>query len=474
MPERPLDPLIDVAPAEEAHPHVVDADFLDRVFDARQVLSLLRSRPLLGPDRMAAHARIRFVASVLQELPDELASTDLLALAGDLALEAGHGEAVDRYLRGAENARRRADFVRERALHLRACRAVARFRGPAAAAGFFDELGAVDDEPCPIDYLLTLAEMDPQQARVHLQDALELLVEPTRAHTRLTALEDLAERLVRGSEPVLALQHLEEALALATEWADPGRIGQVHAQVAGIHLVAGRPDLARPPLRAALDGALADQDDLLVVLKAIGKVLWYNVKYLFLNFAPFVPLSIPFVIVVAQLVVRFGFAPIPVEEANLADLRPGQGVMIEVEFDEASKAKAAELEIVLPEGLAALSPLVRSAADGKAFQEVVAVADGAWDVELKVGGETETKRVLTGETTERIMQPFRVAGFWDLWLWPAEPSFSAASGLATVSVAYPDRELAWMMDGAGGVFIMFVIVAFIIGGAAIKVFDIQI
>jgi len=265
MPERPLDPLIDVAPAEEAHPHVVDADFLDRVFDARQVLSLLRSRPLLGPDRMAAHARIRFVASVLQELPDELASTDLLALAGDLALEAGHGEAVDRYLRGAENARRRADFVRERALHLRACRAVARFRGPAAAAGFFDELGAVDDEPCPIDYLLTLAEMDPQQARVHLQDALELLVEPTRAHTRLTALEDLAERLVRGSEPVLALQHLEEALALATEWADPGRIGQVHAQVAGIHLVAGRPDLARPPLRAALDGALADQDDLLVV-----------------------------------------------------------------------------------------------------------------------------------------------------------------------------------------------------------------
>lgn len=216
------------------------------------------------------------------------------------------------------------------------------------------------------------------------------------------------------------------------------------------------------------------QDDLVVVLKAIGKVLWYNLKYLFLNFAPFVPLSIPFVIVVAQLVVRFGFAPIPVEETPLADLRPGQGVMIEVEFAEGQEAKAADLEIVLPEGLAALSPLVRNAADGVAFQEVVATEDGAWDVELKVGGETETKRVLTGETTERTMQPFRVGGFWDLWLWPAERSFSAASGLATVAVAYPDRQLTWMMDGAGGVFIMFVIVAFIIGGAAIKVFDIQI
>ena len=265
MPERPPDPLIDVAPHEDADLYTVDSDFLDRVFDAQQVLGTLRTRPLLGPDRVAAAARIRFVASVLQELPDELASTDLFALAGDLALEAGHGEAVDRYLRGANSARRRADLERERSLHLRACRAVARFRGPAAAAGFFDELGAYEDEPCPIDYLLTLAEMEPQQSRVHLEDALQLLVEPGQAHTRLTALEDLAERLVRGSEPELALRRLDEALALATKWADPGRIGQVHAQIAGIHLVAGRPDLARAPLRVALDGAIEDKDDLLIV-----------------------------------------------------------------------------------------------------------------------------------------------------------------------------------------------------------------
>ena len=39
-----------------------------------------------------------------------------------------------------------------------------------------------------------------------------------------------------------------------------------------------------------------------VVGKAIGKVLWRNVQYLLLNFGPFVPLSIPFVIVASQLV----------------------------------------------------------------------------------------------------------------------------------------------------------------------------
>ena len=139
MPDRRSDPLMDVEPHEDADRYTVDTEFLDRVFDAQHVLAALRSRPLLGPDRGAAAGRIRFVAGVLQELPDDLASTDLFALAGDLALEAGHGEAVDRYLRGASCARRRADFERERSLHLRACRAVARFRGPAAAAGFFED-----------------------------------------------------------------------------------------------------------------------------------------------------------------------------------------------------------------------------------------------------------------------------------------------------------------------------------------------
>ncbi len=265
MPNRTFDPLIDVIPPDDAEPYAVDEGFLDRVFDAQRVLEVLRSRPLLGPDRGAAPARIRFVAGVLQELPDDQASTDLLALAGDFALEAGHGEAVDRYLRGAESARRRADFVRERAMHLRACRAVARFRGSAAATGFFEELGAVEDEPCPADWLLTLAEMEPEHAREHLTEALDLLDAPHLAHFRLTLLEDLAERLVAGSEPTLALRHLDAALELAQQWEDPGRVGQVHAQIAGIHLVGGRPDLALAPLQAALAGALADEDDLLVV-----------------------------------------------------------------------------------------------------------------------------------------------------------------------------------------------------------------
>lgn len=216
------------------------------------------------------------------------------------------------------------------------------------------------------------------------------------------------------------------------------------------------------------------QDDLFVVLRAVGKVMYYNVKYLFLNFAPFVPLSIPFVIVAAQLVVRFGFGPIPVEERDLSMLKAGQGVVISVAMADGHEADAAELELVLPDTLTAVSPLVRSSADGVAFQEVVATAAGAADLTLRVGDETQTKRIVTGSDPERLMQPERVSSFWSAWLWPAEDTFGSDSAFASVAFEYPNRELNGMPDGAGGVFLMFLIVAFAIGGLAIKVFDIQI
>lgn len=216
------------------------------------------------------------------------------------------------------------------------------------------------------------------------------------------------------------------------------------------------------------------QDDLKVVISAFAKVMYYNLKYLFLNFAPFVPLSIPFVIVAAQLVVRFGFAPIPIEERDLSMLRAGQGVMIEVAMAPGYEAQALDLELILPPTLTAVSPLVPNGADGVAFMEVVATSAGAADIELRVGNQTALKRVVTGTEIERLMQPERVSSFWAAWLWPAEDTFSSESPIGHVALAYPNRELAGMPDGPGGVFLMFLIIAFAIGGLAIKVFDIQI
>ena len=45
--------------------------------------------------------------------------------------------------------------------------------------------------------------------------------------------------------------------------------------------------------------------------KAIGKVLWHNMRYVCLNFGPFIPLARPFALVAGQLVSRYAFEPLP-------------------------------------------------------------------------------------------------------------------------------------------------------------------
>ena len=67
------------------------------------------------------------------------------------------------------------------------------------------------------------------------------------------------------------------------------------------------------------------QDDLFIVFKAVLKILVRNVQYIALNFGPLLPLFAPFVLVLAQLVVRYGYDPLPVVTAEQADrMMPGE------------------------------------------------------------------------------------------------------------------------------------------------------
>ena len=231
------------------------------------------------------------------------------------------------------------------------------------------------------------------------------------------------------------------------------------------------------------------QDDLVLVAKAIGKVLLRNLQYVTYNFGPFIPLAIPFVFVLAQLVVRYGFDPIPVTPVEtLAHVDgpggttfrkgflPGRGTMLTIEFEEERKGDAAGLELQLPEGLEAISPLVRNAADGKAFQEIVATRAGEFDITLVLaGGNQATKHIVAGEREGvRWMQPERVRGFFSSMLWPVEERFDSSTGLARVSFAYPESDLGWMPGGPLGIIIVFLIASMAFGFLLLKPLGIQI
>jgi hypothetical protein len=219
------------------------------------------------------------------------------------------------------------------------------------------------------------------------------------------------------------------------------------------------------------------QDDLRVVASAVAKVLGRNAQYLALNFGPFIPLAIPFVFVTAQLVTRYAYRPAPVE-ADAHALSPGQGTLLEVRLAPGHEREIQGLSVRLPKGVVALSPLVRSAADGRAFQEIAATEEGVHSLELALAnGARETKLFAAGDVSPRSMQPRRVsnADWWRISspddcpaLWPAEPGFASSSPFRTIAISYPTRDLGWMPSGESGILIAFVVASMAFGFAAVK------
>lgn len=217
------------------------------------------------------------------------------------------------------------------------------------------------------------------------------------------------------------------------------------------------------------------QDDLRIVFKSVISVFFHNLHYLVLNFLPLLPLFAPFTLVAAQFVTRYSFEPIPVSQLSAAAVMPGRGTMLTIAMKPGAKAMTKKLEVRLPAGLASVSPLVRNVSDGIAFQEIVANAAGAYEIEIMVDGvRAGTKAITAGSTRTRMMQPQRVSTFWSAWLWPAEATFGSDSPIASVAFEYPYRDLRLLPDGPGGVLLVFFLASMFFGFLLLKPLNIRI
>jgi hypothetical protein len=215
------------------------------------------------------------------------------------------------------------------------------------------------------------------------------------------------------------------------------------------------------------------QDDLFIVGKAIISVLGRNAQYFGLNLASFVPLSIPFVFVVAQLVTRYGYESLPLHRSP-ETMRSGQGTLLSVSLDVTRAAEISGLKLEWPEGLKPISPIVRLPFEGKAYQEFVATRSGSFELKLTLAnGELQTKQIVAG-TPSRSLQPERTQNFFEAFLWPAEPRLPGSSAFTSVEFVYPDSQLGWLPGGAGGVLIVFLVASMVFGLIVLKPLGIQI
>lgn len=215
------------------------------------------------------------------------------------------------------------------------------------------------------------------------------------------------------------------------------------------------------------------QDDLAIVGRSVLSVLLRNAQYLALNFGPILPLFAPFVLVMAQLVVRYAFDPVPV--AAVEEGAPREKSTLQVTFKRDRAASIAGLEVEYPPGIVPVSKLVRNAREGRAVQHFVASGPVQGDIRFLIDGhEVGSKEIVAGSERARRMQPERVSSFWSSWLWPAEDTYGDASPLAQASFVYPERELRYLPDGPFGVLLTFFVASIVFGVLILKPLNIQI
>ena len=217
------------------------------------------------------------------------------------------------------------------------------------------------------------------------------------------------------------------------------------------------------------------QDDLAIVGRSVISVLLRNVQYLALNLGPILPLFVPFALVMAQLVVRYAFDPLPVANGREGELATREKNTLVVTFKRDQAPSIAELEIQYPPGIAPVSKLVRNAHEGRAVQHFVATGPVQGDIRFLVAGrEVGAKEIVAGSERARRMQPERVSSLWSAFLWPAEDTFPRSSPLATAAFLYPDRELRYLPDGIVGVALTFLGASILFGLLILKPLNIQI
>ena len=133
------------------------------------------------------------------------------------------------------------------------------------------------------------------------------------------------------------------------------------------------------------------------------------------------------------------------------------------------------MRLELPDGLRALSPLVRSGREGRAFVELAAMQPGVHELVFVLpDGTRETKLLVAGLRALRSMQPERVKSPWAAMLWPAEPTFASDSPFERIHFAYPERSMGWFPDGPVGVLLIFVVASMGAGFALLKPLGVQI
>lgn len=194
---------------------------------------------------------------------------------------------------------------------------------------------------------------------------------------------------------------------------------------AALRRVAGR-------TRALIMSMRLFKDDLRVALRSLGELLLSIGKRLALSLPPLLVLCVPFVLILAQLALRYEHRPLTAGDAVIVELR------VKAEWWEAWR----DAELVAPDGVRIETPPLRDAATHTVYWRMRAVEVTDEPLRFKAGDVEVAKSLRSADTTDSLttissLRPS--SSFFEHLLFPGEDACDDDSPVRSVKVHYPQR-----------------------------------
>jgi len=210
---------------------------------------------------------------------------------------------------------------------------------------------------------------------------------------------------------------------------------------------------AKRAIQAAIFEMRLFNDDLVLLFRAQGGVLRHTATYLRHSFAPTLWLLVPMMALLLHMEFRFGYSGLTVGHTALLKAR--------------LTTAAAPVTLEAPAGIDVETDAVHFPSQREVVWRIRPRSPGSYELRVDAGGARSTKTV---EVSDRVARrsPVRPGShFIEQLLNPSEPPLPDATGLADITVEYPDRPFTvagWNIGWSGVYLLLTLVFAFLLKG----------
>jgi len=200
-------------------------------------------------------------------------------------------------------------------------------------------------------------------------------------------------------------------------------------------------DLVKRKIHAGIFEIRLFNDDMIAIFAAQRDILRYNLSYLRLALMPVLWMAIPFIVLVGQLQLHYGYEGLEVGQPVIVKVT----VAADASLDEIAAATrpAPDIALDVPAGLRLEAPRVWIPSLNEAAWRIVADEPGEYELGVRLGGNEYTKSVaVSSQVVQR--SPIRSDSFLDQMLFPGEPGFPAGAGVTSIEVMYSERTVNFL------------------------------